>query len=67
LNPIPKWKYTYISTRNRKGNITKRSYKNPKSSPQVEGTLEQSNSSLSQKSAHSQRLEMFIKLLGPNR
>jgi hypothetical protein len=58
-------KYIYISTRNRKANITKRSHKNPKSSPQVESTLEQSNSSLSQKSAHSQRLEMFIKLLAP--
>jgi hypothetical protein len=66
LNPIPKLKCIYISTKNRKGNITKRSFKTPKSSTQVESTLEQSNSSLSQKSAHSQRWEMFIKLLAPN-
>jgi hypothetical protein len=42
LNHLPKLKYINKSTKYSKGGITKRSYKNPKSSPQVESTLEQS-------------------------
>jgi hypothetical protein len=42
LNPLPKLKYINISTKYSKGGITKRSYKNPKSSTQEESTLEQS-------------------------
>jgi hypothetical protein len=42
LNPLPKLKYINKSTKYSKGGITKRSYKNPKSSPHVESTLEPS-------------------------
>ena len=33
LNPLPKFKYTNISTKYSKGNITKRPLKGPKSAP----------------------------------
>jgi hypothetical protein len=49
LNLLPKLKYIYISTRNSKGIIPKRSHKTPKFSPQVESTIEQPKFSLSKK------------------
>jgi hypothetical protein len=42
LNPLPKLNYIIRSTKYSKGGITKRAYKNPKSIPQVESTLEPS-------------------------